>query len=86
MEDMTSTHVRDLGLRRLSGITAWAGVGAVALTGVFAGVAAHATHPAATTTPPATTAAVAGNTGGGLTAAAPPVASVAPSHVRSGSS
>ena len=80
---MTSTQGRDRGLRRLSGLTVWAGVGAVALTGVFAGVAAHAAHPA---TPSATTAGVPGTSGGGLTAAQPPVASVAPSHVRSGSS
>ena len=84
MEGMTTANVRDRGLRRLSDLTAWAGVGAVALTGVFAGVAAHAAHPA-TTTQSVNATAVVPSSGAGLSAALPPVASAAPSHVRSGS-
>ncbi len=77
---MTTPAARDQGLARLTDLTTWLGVGAVAVTGVFVGLAAHATH-AATATSTQTSVA----TAGGFTAAQVST-SARPSHARSGSS
>jgi hypothetical protein len=87
---MTTPSARDRGLRRLSDLTAWLGVGALALTGVFAGLVAHATHASTTTTNSGTvsvnSSGLSSTTGAGLAASAAPTASASPSHIRSGSS
>ena len=85
MEDMTAADARSQGLRRLSDLTTWLGVGAVAVTGVFAGLAAHAAHTT-TTTGSVNSSTTRSNAGSGLASAQPPGASALPSHVRSGSS
>jgi len=77
---MTTPAARDQGLARLTDLTTWLGVGAVAVTGVFVGLAAHATHASAATSTQTSVA-----TAGGFTAA-PVSASARPSHARSGSS
>ncbi len=78
---MTTSAARDQGLRRLADLTTWLGVGAVAVTGAFVGLAAHATHASTATS---STSAASSSTGG-LTAAQVS-ASAQPSHVRSGAS
>ena len=80
---MTTPAARDNGLRRLSDLTTWLGVGAVAATGVFVGLAAHASH---TTTGVTSRTATALPAAGGFSAGQAPTAGVATSHVRSGSS
>jgi len=81
MASMTMSAARDQGLRRLSDLTTWVGVGAVAVTGVFVGLAAHATHASTAGTQISST----GSTAAGLTAAQVS-ATAQPSHVRSGAS
>ena len=67
-----------------------AGRGAVALAGVFVGLAAHTTHASTATTNSGTvsvsSSGVSSTTGAGLSASPAPAASALPSHVRSGSS
>jgi len=83
---MTTTAARDRGLSRLSDLTTWLGVGAVAVTGVFAGLAAHASHTTTATSSAPTSSALSSASTAGLTAAQAPTASALPSHVRSGAS
>jgi hypothetical protein len=78
---MTTSAARDQGLRRLSDLTTWLGVGAVAVTGAFVGLAAHATH-SSTASSQSTSAT---SSAAGLTAAQVS-ASAGPSHVRAGAS
>jgi len=81
MVDMTTSAARDQGLRRLSDLTTWLGVGAVVVTGAFVGLAAHATHATSASSQTSS----ASSAAGGLTAAQVS-ASARPSHVRSGAS
>jgi len=81
MVSMKTSAARDEGLRRLSDLTTWLGVGAVAVTGAFVGLAAHATHATSSSTQISS----ASSATGGLTAAQVS-ATARPSHVRSGSS
>lgn len=81
---MTSAAARDNGLRRLSDLTTWLGVGAVAVTGVFAGLAAHASHT--TTSTSSTTAGASSAATAAFATGSVPTASPVASHVRSGAS
>jgi len=85
---MTTPATRDKGLRRISNLTTWLGVSAVAVTGTFVGLAAHTSHTATATVNSSS----AGSSGASATAASgldagqAPTASALPSQVRSGAS
>ena len=83
---MTTSAARDNGLRRLSDLTTWIGVAAVAATGAFAGLAAHASHVSSAVSSTAASSASSSTATGGLTPAPAPMASALSSHVRSGAS